>query len=166
MVAKLGVTAVDMRQIWNALRFRLLFFFAGRILSELMLVHVSLGLCGQVRDHAADRKEIIFGRPWRRPEAGRPSLTDRLWTMSMAASKAFSPGASASFDFCSSAACLQDHFQIDRHRMIAGRNHVFLVHVAAREAVEQRKPGAGTPEKSPAALLVGASALLMNSVQP
>ena len=51
---------------------------------------------------------------------------------------------------------LQDRFQIDRQRMIAGGDHVLLMHVACREAVKQRKPGAGAPEKALAARLVGA----------
>ena len=44
--------------------------------------------------------------------------------------------------------------------MIAGSNHVLLVHVAGREAVEQREPGAGTPEKSLEAFLIGASHMI------
>ena len=56
--------------------------------------------------------------------------------------------------------CLKDHFQIDRHRVIAGRNHVLLMHVSGDEAVEERKPCAGAPEKSLAALLIGASGMI------
>ena len=55
---------------------------------------------------------------------------------------------------------LKDRLQIDRHRMIAGGNHVFLVHVGRREAVKQRKPGAGAPEKSLAAVLIGAARVI------
>ena len=68
----------------------------------------------------------------------------------MAAWKACASGSSA---LCSLGGCLQDHFQIDRHRVVARRDHVLLVHVAAGEAVEERKPGAGPPEKSLAAFL-------------
>ena len=56
--------------------------------------------------------------------------------------------------------CLKDRFQIDRHRVIAGRNHILLMHVIGREAVEERKPSAGSPEKSLAALLIGASRMI------
>ena len=44
--------------------------------------------------------------------------------------------------------------------MLAGRDHVLLVHVGAGEAMEERKPGAGAPEKSLAALVVGAASVI------
>ena len=44
--------------------------------------------------------------------------------------------------------------------MLARRDHVLLVHVAAGEAVEQRKPGACPPEKSIAAGGLGASGMI------
>ncbi len=51
---------------------------------------------------------------------------------------------------------LKDHFQIDRHRVIAGRDHVLLMHVGGGKAVEERKPGAGAPEEPVAAFPIGA----------
>ena len=86
-----------------------------------------------------------------------------LARMSVAASNAWPSG---SCGVVLLGGCLQDRFQIDRHRMIAGGDHVLLVHVARREAVKQRKPGAGAPEEALAAGLVGAPACSMNSVQP
>ena len=55
---------------------------------------------------------------------------------------------------------LQDHFQIDRHRVIADRNHVLLMRVGGGETVEERKPRTGAPEKSLAALLILASRVI------
>ena len=75
----------------------------------------------------------------------------------MAASKAC---ASGSCGFVLLSGCLKDRFQIDRHRVVAGCDHVLLVHVIGSEAVEERKPGAGTPEKPLAAFLIGASRMI------
>ena len=44
--------------------------------------------------------------------------------------------------------------------MLASRDHVLLVHVGAGEAVEERKPCARPPEKSLAALVVGAAGMI------
>ena len=55
---------------------------------------------------------------------------------------------------------LKDHFQVDRHRVIAGRDHVLLMHVGRGKAVEQRKPGAGAPEKPAAAFPIGAGGVI------
>ena len=44
--------------------------------------------------------------------------------------------------------------------MLARRDHVLLVHVAAGEAVKERKPGAGPPEKSFAAPVIGATGMI------
>ena len=42
---------------------------------------------------------------------------------------------------------LEDRLQIDRHRMIAAGDHVFLVQVGGGKDVKQRQPRAGAPEK-------------------
>lgn len=41
--------------------------------------------------------------------------------------------------------------------MIARRNQVFLVNIAAREAVKQREPGAGSTEEASTAFDIGAA---------
>ena len=43
--------------------------------------------------------------------------------------------------------------------MVAGSEHVFLVYVSRREAVQQRQPGAGAPEESVAITHVGTAGM-------
>ena len=54
---------------------------------------------------------------------------------------------------------LQDRFEIDRHRMIAGGDHVLLMHVGRREDVEQREQSAGAAEKARDAAIVVAAGM-------
>src|SRR6185369_17831623 len=51
---------------------------------------------------------------------------------------------------------LKDRLEIDRHRMLAGSDYVLLVHVIGNEAMKQREPGTGAPEKSLAARAIRA----------
>ena len=85
-----------------------------------------------------------------------------LPTIAMAASKAWPSGSST---LCSSGAWLQDGFEIDRHRMIARRDHVLLMHVVGDEQVEQREPGTGAAVEARAAALV-CTALMIDELGP
>ena len=80
-----------------------------------------------------------------------------LASFSIARSKAC---ASGSANFVLFGGRLKNRFEIDRHRMIAGRDHVLLMHVMADETVKEREPRAGAPEEPLAAFLVGASGVI------
>ena len=51
--------------------------------------------------------------------------------------------------------CLENGFQIDRNRVIYVGNDIFLMHVAGRKKMKERKPGAGTLKKLFVVILVG-----------
>ena len=51
---------------------------------------------------------------------------------------------------------LQDRFQINRNRVIAACDHVFLVQIGRGEDVEQRQPCAGAPEEQAKARIIRA----------
>ena len=74
--------------------------------------------------------------------------------ISVAASKACG---SESLDFFALVEGLQDHFQVDRNRMIAVGDDVLLVHIRGGEAVKERQPSASPPEKPLQPLLIGAA---------
>ena len=120
-----------------------------------MLFHLSLCFGIPVRGHSAHRKDIVVGRP---AIGGKQAdHHDRVGEDFHGGVKGLSLGF---LRFVLLGGCLKNRFQIDRHRVIAGRNHVLLMHVSGREAVEERKPSAGPPEKSLAAFLIGASRMV------
>jgi hypothetical protein len=51
---------------------------------------------------------------------------------------------------------LKDRFQVDRHRVVTGRDHVLMMNVGAGKAMKESQPGSGTPKKARAALGIGA----------
>ena len=114
------------------------------------MFHLSLVLELPVRVHSADRNDTVVGRP---PIGGKQANRhDRVGDGVHGGVKGVPLGI---LDFVLFGGCLKYHFQIDRHRVIAGRNHVLPMHVRSGEAVKKREPSTGTPEKPPAALLIG-----------
>ena len=80
-----------------------------------------------------------------------------LAMISVAASKAC---VSESSDLLLLGEGLQDHFKVDRHRMIAAGDDVLLVHVRGGEAMKERQPCAGPPEEPLGPLLIGAARMV------
>ena len=76
-----------------------------------------------------------------------------LAMISVAASKACASGSS---DLCCCGKGLQDHFKVDRHRMIAAGDDVLLMHVGGGEAMKERQPCAGPAKEPLGPLLIGA----------
>ncbi len=55
---------------------------------------------------------------------------------------------------------LQDQFNVDRRRMLAAGDEVFLMHVGGGKAMKQRQPRAGASEKTLDPLLVGTAGMV------
>ena len=146
VIAELGVAAIDMRQIGVGLAGFVRFRRPHRVGIDVVPRDFRFGV--PVRGHAADGKDDVVGRA---SIGGKQAdRHDRI-------ADDFGGGVEGEifrrFGAALFGAGLQNHFQIDRHRVIAARDHVLLMHVGGGKAVEQRKPAAGAPEKPREALL-------------
>ena len=149
VIAEPGIAAVDMRQIGAGLGGLVRFRRPHRVGIDFVPSDFRFG--GPVRGHAADGKDDVVGRA---PISGkqahrRDGIADDFGRRGE--SEIFRSFGAALFG-----TGLQNHFQIDRHRMIAAGDHVLLMHVGCGKAVKQRQPAAGTPEKPRETLRIGA----------
>ena len=149
VLVELGVTAVDMRQV------RIGFGGDGRFRRphrvRIDVVPGDFYFRVPVGGHAADCEHLVVGRaPVGRQQADHHH---RIGEDVGGGVKGLVFGVRGAVLLGRS---LQDGFQIDRQRMIAGGDHVLLMHVARGEAMKERQPGAGAAEKPLAAGLIGA----------
>ena len=149
MVAEPGIAAVDVRQIGAGLGCLVRFRRPHRIGIDLVPSDFRFGV--PVRGHAADGKHDVVGRS---------SIGGKQAYRGDGIADDFSGGGEGEifrrFGAALFGAGLQNHFQIDRHRVIAAGDHVLLMHVGCGKAVKQRQPAAGAPEKPRETLRIGA----------
>ncbi len=149
VIAELGVAAVDMRQIGAGLGGLVRFRRPHRVGIDFIPSDFRFGV--PVRRHAADGKDDVVGRA---------SISGKQAHRRDGIADDFSGGGEGEifrrFGAALFGAGLQNHFQIDRHRVIAACDHVLLMHVGCGKAVKQRQPAAGTPEKPRETFRIGA----------
>ncbi len=149
MIAELGVAAVDVRQIGAGPGGFLRLRRPHRVGIDVVPDDVRSGI--PVRGHAADGKDFVVGRA----SIGRKQA-DRHDRIADDIGGGIEGEIFRGFGVAFLGSGLQNHFQIDRHRVIAARDHVLLVHVGCGEAVKQRQQAAGTSEKPRETFRIGA----------
>ena len=151
MVAELGVSTVDVRQVRIGGAALLRFRRAHRVGVDIGPGEDRFG--SPARGQSTHGKYLVEGgAAVSRKQADRhdrigENISRRIGSLFLGVRRVVRGGG------------VEDRFQIDRHRMVAGGDHVLLVHVGGGETMQQRKPGAGTPEKQLAAGRVRAGVL-------
>ena len=149
MIAEFCVAAADMRQIGAGLGGLVRFRRPHRVGIDFVPSDFRFG--GPVRGHAADGKDDVVGGA---------SIGGKQAYRRDGIADDFGGGGEGEIFRRFGAALfgtgLQNHFQIDRHRVIAAGDHVLLMHVGCGKAVKQRQPAAGTLEKPRETLLIHA----------
>ena len=147
--SQFDVAAVDVRQIWIGIGD--LFRSRRPHLIGINVFPFDLDFCIPVGRHSPDCKDVVVGRA--SVGGKKADHHHRVGKLLRREIERLRLGIRR-FVFVDGR--LKDRFEIDGHRMFAGRNHVLLMHVIGNEAMKERKPRTGTPEELPTPRSIGA----------